>query len=99
MKKLKLPNVSSKYGAPMGRANNLPNDLEAPIKLRIRRLPWIDHDYTEDGTYWGRNGCNHVYWANGDGLDENHDIFIRAMNRREAKTLVRDILPNATFYR
>ena len=99
MKTLKLPNVFSKYGAPMGRRNSLPDDTDLPIKLRMIRLKWVDGDYDEGGAYWGYNGCNSVYWANGDGPDENHDVFVRAMNRRDAKAAVREILPNARFYR
>jgi len=45
------PDVSSKYGAPMGRAN----EGEAPakgIKLHTAHI-WLEEGYDEGGAYWG----------------------------------------------
>lgn len=56
MEKLKLKQGCSLIGAQMGRRNELPDDVSAPIKLQMERLRWIDGDYDHGGAYWGRNG-------------------------------------------
>jgi len=92
--KLILSNGSSPRGAQMGRRNILPNDINAPIKLRMERLKWVDGDYDQWGAYWGRSETD-VYCA----WNEEVQVFVRATIRSSAKLSVRDILPNATFYR
>jgi len=64
---MKLSNVSSKYGAPMGRPNTLPDDTEAPIELTLYELAWVDGDYDAGGAYWGGSDREHIYCADGDG--------------------------------
>jgi hypothetical protein len=91
----KLPNVSCKYGAPMGRPNVLPEDRNAKVKLRLVRLQWIDHDYDQGGAYWGNPGGSSIFWA----TDGATDVFVRAKSRVEAKAQVLQDLPNARFYR
>lgn len=95
-------------GAKMGRPNILPPDLHAPIKLRMERLKWVDHDYDKGGAYWGYNGTNDVYCAhdtNKGGPNFHHDntpvtyIFVRALGRDSAKNEVRAFLPKATFFK
>lgn len=108
-------------GAKHGRPDQFPQDRNAPIKLRMERLQWVDGDYDQGGAYWGRNGVNHVYCAwvvpvrepgftelltgvrGLDGLEPDClplvQVFVRAMNRKDAKALVRETLPKATFYR
>ena len=92
---LKLPDVSCKYGAPMGRPNVLPQDRNAKVKLRLVRLQWIDYDYDQGGAYWGNPGGNSIFWA----TDGATDLFVRAGSRAEAKAQVLHYLPNARFYR
>jgi hypothetical protein len=82
-------------GAKMGRPNILPTDCNAPIKLRMERLKWIDHDYDIAGCYWGFNGCTDVYCAWAD----NVRIFVRALGRVEAKERVWELVPNARFFK
>jgi hypothetical protein len=112
--RLSLPNVPCKYGAPMGRRNQFPNDLKASIKLQMEQLRFVDGDYDKGGAYWGGNS-NIPKWIKGVGYsipepeyifcafgeDEQNQvrIFVRAKNRKDAKSLVRDILPFARFYR
>lgn len=89
----------SARGAQMGRRDELPDDPEQPIKLQMERLRWVDRDYDQGGAYWGQNGCNHVYCAFGEDGQKQVRVFARAMNRTDAKKLVREKLPNARFYR
>lgn len=98
MNKIKLEDVSSKYGAPMGRRDNATEpDTEGPFQLQ--RMRWVDHDYDEGGAYWGQNGCNHMYVAQADGMEEVQRCFVRGQNRAEAKAEVRKIFKKARFYR
>lgn len=107
MNALKLPsgvtgffNDSNEWvatGSQMGRRNELPEDTNEPVKLRMERLQFVDGDYDKWGAYWGANGCNHVYCAWGDGEKTQVRVFVRSITRDEAKILIREILPNATF--
>jgi hypothetical protein len=92
---LRLPDVSCRYGAPMGRRNELPDDCEAPVKLNMVRLRWYDGDYDQGGAYWGNSGGTSIYWATSGTIK----IFVRAASRDVAKNKVRHTLPNARFYR
>lgn len=105
--RLKLSNVSSKYGAPMGRPKHIPNDMderELPVKLRMVRLRWVGGDYDQGGAYWGNSGGTSIYWAIGylhEGDPKNEElveIFTRSETRNEAKNKVRETLPNAKFH-
>lgn len=111
MKKLKLPE-GTEYGtgsdgqrivrgAMRGRCSLLPDDLEAPCKLRLVVLAINSGGYDEGGAYWGHasNGAR-VYWAHrapAAGLSEIN-VFTWAPNRTEARYLVALILPSARFY-
>lgn len=98
--KRKLSKVSCKYGAPMGRRNNIPHDINTVGKLHLERLKWIDHDYTYDGTYWGCGGRGqNIYWAYGETATEQVDVFVRAVGRINAKAQVREKIWQAKFYR
>lgn len=104
MKKLKLPSGSTGFyndknewvctGSMMGRRNILPEFPAKPHKLRLVRLRWVDSDYDQGGAYWGNTGRDSVYWAEG----EECRVFVRAVNRAEAKAKVRELVPGATFY-
>jgi hypothetical protein len=79
----------------MGRANKLPVNREAPVKLSLVKLPWVDGDYTPDGTYWGYVIGTNIYWAtNGET-----EVFVMAASRQDAKAGVIAELPLARFYR
>lgn len=90
-------------GSAMGRANRVPSDGDernAPCKLRLVRLAWVDGDYDQGGAYWGRSAtAGDIYRAIGDCGDTQAEVFVRAHNRREAKAKVREVLSGATFYR
>ncbi len=96
MKTLKLPNGASRYGAQMGRRNEIPDDY-AGEKLRLTRLPFVDGDYDRWGAYWG--GPETVWCAWGESETEQVRVFVRADEREDAKLEIIAKLPNATFHR
>jgi hypothetical protein len=95
-------------GALMGRPNNIPPViLSLPsVKLHLERLKMYDGDcYDAGGCYWGSgNGTTHMYCAWGTVIAPSSlpyppcQIFVRARSRKDAKSLVRGKLKNATFY-
>jgi hypothetical protein len=95
MNTLKLSNVSSKYGAPMGRADRLPDDPLAPIDLQLARLPMVDGDYDEGGAYWGGPCDAGVMWC---AWREGVQVFCRAVDATRAQAKVRAVLPGAQFF-
>lgn len=105
MTKLQLPSGVSYFtndkgerictGAMMGRQNVLPQNPDAPIKLRLEKLPLVDGDYDKKGAYWGYTPGTNIYCAwSGDTR-----IFVRAESRQAAKSAVWGSLPFAHFYR
>lgn len=93
---MKLSNVSSRYGAPMGRTNIMPAS-DAPVCLTLTRLAWVDGDYDEGGAYWGGGPVNGrqtwIYQAAG----EETELYVRAHDIGEARALCLERLPGATF--
>ena len=93
---LTLPNGSSRYGAQMGRRNEIP-ETYAGEKLRLTRLPFVDGDYDRWGAYWG--GPATVWCAWGETADgEDVRIFVRAWFRESAKLEVIRALNSAVFF-
>ena len=90
-----LEHVESKYGAPIGRPNKLPEDTSAPVTLHLHVLKMVDGDYDEGGAYWGRGSKCPVRVA----YNESVLIFVRAKTRYAAKAEVLKLLPKARFYR
>lgn len=68
-------NVSSKYGAPMGRHSDLPQNFDFSKPLHMRRVPFVDGDYDPGGAYWGGGSAlwcvwddeGNVYYSRGSG--------------------------------
>lgn len=85
-----LSNVSSKYGAPMGRPT-IADDPSA--RVRLFKMIFVDGDYDRGGAYWG--GDSTIYVALGDGFQ----AFRRAETREEAKQSLLDAYPDLRFYR
>jgi len=89
----KLSDVSSRYGAPFGRRDTLPEDPAAPVRLCLRRLPMVDGCYDRGWAYWGAwsaaRGGMWISWA--DGVR----VFVRAKDRTQAAALVREKVPGA----
>jgi hypothetical protein len=97
MKKLILESASSRRGAQVGRADVLPTNLNDPIKLRVEKLRWVDGDYDQFGAYWGGGGGTDIYCAWGEDGDHQVLVFVRAATRTDAKHLVLQKLPKASF--
>ena len=101
MKPLRLEDVGSRYGAPMGRWEELPANRNATGKLQLRRVRFVDRDYDEGGAYWGNVTGWALWHAEGDldGEEFTTRVFQRAANRAAAKDGIRERLPNVRFYR
>ena len=82
-------NVSSKYGAPMGRRSDSPHDFVG--KVHLRYVPFVDHDYDQGGAYWGGSPAN--LWCLFD--NEGHAIYERGPDRESVKAM----FPGLKFYR
>lgn len=93
-----LPPRNCKYGAPMG-INDYTPDSQEPIKMYLRKLEWVDGDYTSDGTYWGRSRGEHIYRACGCGFNGLNEMFVRTYSRERAKEKVLEVFPQAKFFR
>lgn len=93
----KLPNVSSRFGAPMGRSGNI-TDPDFPVKFRMTNMPFVDYDYDEGGAYWGYVSGTRMYWVRGDGEDEQQEMFVRATSRDDAKKQVLEEFPFGRFF-
>jgi len=100
MKIPKLDNVSSTYGAPMGRRDSI-MEPDTKIKFSLRAMRMVDGDYDEGGAYWGAGNSQigWMYHAIGEGVDYINEMFIRAKNREDAKRQVLEVFENAKFYR
>lgn len=113
MKKLQLP-CGSNYGigldgkqvctgAKLGHGNQLPENKDASVKLRLEKLQIDSQGYDQSGAYWGFDLTTrkHVYCAWGEwGIPfKPVFVFVWSLTRVEAKRDVLEILPNATFYR
>ena len=104
----KLCDVSSKYGAPMGRNGCRPLDFNAPLKFYLRRVPLNSGGYDSGGAYWG-HGSPLYYACSVDEVRPHNpygppgelrqvELFARAYDRDDAKAIVRQECPHATFF-
>jgi len=84
-------NVSSKYGAPMGRRSDPLSDFVGKCHLRV--VPFVDYDYDQGGAYWGGGRDTLSLYCAWD--NEGHARYIRAFDRDSAKAA----MPGLKFYR
>ncbi|HFL6170873.1 TPA: hypothetical protein ACG4NJ_002217 [Pseudomonas aeruginosa] len=99
-----FPNVSSRYGAPMGRRDDR-GDTDAPYKFRLFRVRLDSGGYDDGGAYWGLG--QPLYCADAEPVwDASIEMecdgalqFLRARDREAAKAEILAQYPNATFYR
>lgn len=102
---MQLSDVSSKYGAPMGRPSIhdvLPDETLG--KFELRRVPLNQGGYDSGGAYWGTpsNLYHTRAFVNYTGLEGRGGMvewFLRADSRDAAKAAVRKRYPTARFYR
>lgn len=95
-------------GAKMGRPDSIPEPIRSlpAVKLHMVRLKWVDGDYDVGGAYWGCPGRGmYVYCAYANVVNPISgnffpftQIFVKAISRKDAKSLVRLKLPNAKFF-
>ena len=88
-----LEQVSSKYGAPMGRRGNYA--AGEGTKFSLQRIRLDRGGYDPCGAYWGLG--KPLYWAFCE--ETSAEMFLRAGCRDDAKNKIRATYPNATFYR
>lgn len=82
-----LPEVSSKYGAPMGRVSV----VGEPVKLAITRIAIDSGGYDSGGAYWGLG--DPLYRVEGEATD----LYRRAKSARELRVALRAEFPNVEF--
>ena len=85
--------VSCKYGAPMGRGEDVP----LIGKIRMRRVRLDSGGYDPGGAYFGLGAP--LYYAAGD---ESGYVYVRGASRRYAKAILAElgyIDENSRFYR
>jgi len=87
-----LPDVSSRYGAPMGR-RDITDNQEA--KCHVIRMSLVDGAYDVGGAYWGMGV---PLWCIASKQGDFRKI-VRALTRESAKEMVLDDYPDLTFYR
>src|SRR4051812_10800128 len=89
--------VSSKFGAPMGRQSDIPANLNG--RVHLRRIPAVGHDYDPGGAYWGdvSGRCGSAVWCAWDA--EGSVVYLRARSRVEATKYLREEGFEGTFYR
>ncbi len=90
-KRIALPKLSCKFGAPMGRHSD-----RLCGKVRLQEMRMVDGAYDQGGAYWGCGDTMYVAQDSDGGL-----AFYRAKNRTEAKAKVVDdpMNENISFYR
>lgn len=93
---INIPDVSSRYGAPMGRPSLIPSKEVAEVmRVSLRRIRINRDGYDSGGAYWGLGAP--LYCAQDpDGII---DMWFRARDRDDAKRQVKARCPNATFHR
>jgi hypothetical protein len=91
----KLPNMSSRYGAPMGRMGSPHVDPDYTGKWSLCRVRIDSGGYDNGGAYWG-HGAPLWQACTDDGESE---LFFRASSREAAKAHIRELCPTARFYR
>lgn len=83
-----FPDVSGRYGAPMGRRSDNPASLAGVKRLHCRSQGG-DGYYDKGGAYWGVNPEGLVYGVWGWISGEVVCCYVRAKNRQAAIDKVR----------
>lgn len=83
-----------KRGAALGRPSIHKADREAPIKLYLRKVRLDSGGYDPNGTYFGIGAP--LYWVSDS--EGTVDYMLRAIRRSDAKAMVRQVYPKASFF-
>jgi hypothetical protein len=93
----------------MGRPATRPLNFNEPLKFYLRRVPLNRGGYDSGGAYWGvGNDLYHAVsteevrttapaWVS--SAPRTVELFLRAEDRDDAKAIVRQTCPHATFFR
>lgn len=98
-----LVNVSSRYGAQMGRPSLIDptaTEGQAVIKFSLNRVRLNSGGYDSGGAYWGVGQA--LYFAAASREDTGAliaELYFRVKDRDAAKAHVRSKYPSAKFYR
>ena len=95
MREPAIADVSSRYGAPMGRRGDTRNPPAGKVKVALRRIRINAQGYDAGGAYWGVGAP--LYWAGTESGD--WEAYFRARDREAAKRYVAEQLTGATFHR
>lgn len=82
-------------GSYMGRTDQVPFYKDQKWKLHLVKLDLVG-DYDKGGVYWGNTGTP-IYRA--VSANREVEMYFRHYDRNTVKRLVRETLPNVTFYR
>lgn len=99
-----FPDVSWRYGAPMGR-RDYRGDPDAPYRFRVFRVRLDAGGYDDGGAYWGTGQPLYCavavdIWDKCDGVDYAEAChFMRANDRQDVKAWIIEQYPNARFFR
>lgn len=97
---MKLTNVSSRYGAPMGRKSFYPAFPGQEVKLHLQKVPINSGGYDSGGAYWGLPvydrsddswGFLYRAWSS-DGLIS---FYLRSWSREAARLAILKDYPGA----
>ena len=95
----KLTDVSSRYGAPMGRPSAHPGD-DPHCHMRVRRVRLDSGGYDEGGAYWGYG--TPLWYCSGidefDGVKCAIEDFHRAASKAQAIAYWANKFPNAKVW-
>lgn len=89
-----LPNVASKFGAPMGRRGDVPKPAKG-VRCYLGRVKLDRGGYDPGGAYWGIGAPLYHVQAEDGSISQ----FYRAWDRETAKEKVLKDFPGATFFR
>lgn len=88
--------LSCKFGAPMGRADNIPDDYSTVKEIHLSFVPFVDGDYDAGGAYWGGGkDVKSLFCAWGESDTEQAEIYFRAAGYSDAVEQVKAAFPNA----
>lgn len=92
---IKLSQVGSASGSPMGRSERHDIITSDSPKFSLKRIPINRGGYDSGGAYWGIG--QPLYWYSDD--DGNVSAYFRAADREAAKAHIRKTYPTARFFR
>ena len=100
MSNLKMTNINSQHGAPMGRCDKVHDyhekvgHLQPTGKIHMARVYLNQGGYDNGGAYWGIGGKLYMAWH----AQNDFVRYVRACDRESAKAQVLETWPRVSFY-